>query len=174
MEIMNRIEINITPEVKDILDKYDTEGLLKTIPRDYQIAPTALAVYSRTVKSDLSPALITISEASEQYLNATAQNLNAPISLVFNFLIETVADCGKIQTKAITRALNNYYEVVANSFDDEKSKILFKKILDGYANSGFYDYHQCLSEQGIADYLTISREGKALVDEIEEYNKKEK
>ena len=30
---MNRIEINITPEVKDILDKYDTEKLLKTIRR---------------------------------------------------------------------------------------------------------------------------------------------
>lgn len=171
MEIMNRIEINITPEVKDILDKYDTEKLLKTIPKDYQIASTALAVYSRTVKSDLSPALITISEASEQYLNATAQNLNAPISLVFNFLIETVADCGKIQTKAITRALDNYYKVASNSFDDEKSKNLFKKVLDGYSESGFYDYHQCLSEQGIADYLTISSEGKALVDEIEEYNK---
>lgn len=172
MEIMNRIEINITPEVKDILDKYDTEKLLNTIPKDYQIAPTALAVYSRTVKSDLSPALITISETSEQYLNATAQNLNAPISLVFNFLIETVVDCGKIQTKAITRALNNYYEVASNSFDDEKSKNLFKKVLDGYSNSGFYDYHQCLSEQGIADFLTISGEGKALVDEMEEYNKK--
>lgn len=171
MEIMNRIEINITPEVKDILDKYDTEKLLNTIPKDYQIAPTALAVYSRTVKSDLSPALITISEASEQYLNATAQNLNAPISLVFNFLIETVADCGKIQTKAITRALNNYYEVASNSFDDEKSKTLFKKVLDGYSESGFYDYYQCLSEEGIADFLTISGEGKALVDEMEEYNK---
>ena len=130
-----------------------------------------MAVYSRTVKSDLSPALITISEASEQYLNATAQNLNAPISLVFNFLIETVADCGKIQTKAITRALNNYYEVASNSFDDEKSKTLFKKVLDGYSESGFYDYYQCLSEEGIADFLTISGEGKALVDEMEEYNK---
>ena len=97
--------------------------------------------------------------------------MNAPISLVFNFLIETVADCGKIQTKAITRASNNYYEVASNSFDDEKSKNLFKKVLDGYSNSGFYDYHQCLSEQGIADYLTISEEGKALVDEIEEYQK---
>ena len=90
---------------------------------------------------------------------------------VFNFLIETVVDCGKIQTKAITRALNNYYEVASNSFDDEKSKNLFKKVLDGYSNSGFYDYHQCLSEQGIADFLTISEEGKALVDEMEEYNK---
>ena len=171
MEIMNRIEINITPEVKDILDKYDTEKLLNTIPRGYQIVPTALAVYSRTAKPDPSPTLITISEASEQYLNATAQNLNAPISLVFNFLIETVVDCGKIQTKSITRALNNYYKVASNSFDDEKSKTLFKKVLDGYSNSGFYDYYQCLSEEGIADFLTISEEGKALVDEIEEYNK---
>lgn len=170
---MNRIEINITQEVKDILDKYDTEKLLNTIPKDYQIAPTALAIYSRTVKPDLSQALITISEKSEQYLKATAQNLNAPISLVFNFLIETVADCSKIQTKAITRALNNYYEVVANSINDEKSNTLFKKVLDGYSESGFYDYHQCLSEQGIADYLTISSEGKALVDEMEEYNKNE-
>ena len=42
---MNRIEINITQEVKDILDKYDTEKLLKTIPKDYQIAPTALTIY---------------------------------------------------------------------------------------------------------------------------------
>lgn len=171
MDIMNRIEINITPEVKDILSKYDTERLLNTIPRGYQITPTALTIYSRTAKPDPSPTLITISEASEQYLNATAQNLNAPISLVFNFLIETVVDCGKIQTKAITRALNNYYEVASNSFDDEKSKILFKKVLDGYSNSGFYDCYQCLSEQGIADYLTISSEGKALVDEMEEYNK---
>ena len=174
MDVMNRIEINITPEVKDILSKYDTERLLNTIPRGYQITPTALMIYSRTAKPDPSPTLITISEASEQYLNATAQNLNAPISLVFNFLIETVVDCGKIQTKAITRALNNYYEVASNSFDDEKSKTLFKKVLDGYSNSGFYDYHQCLSEEGIADFLTISSEGKALVDEIEEYNKDKK
>lgn len=172
MEIMNRIEINTTPEVKDILDEYDTEGLLNTIPKDYQIAPTALAVYSRTAKPDPSPTLITISAKSEQYLNAIAQNLNAPISLVFNFLIETVVDCSKIQTKAITRALNNYYKVFLNaSKHDEKSEILFKKVSDSYAESGFYDYYQCFSEQGIADFLTISQDGKALVDEMEEYNK---
>ena len=170
MDVMNRIEINITPEVKDILDKYDTEGLLNTIPRGYQIPSTALAVYSKTAKPSSSATLIIISEASEQYLTATAQNLNVPISLVFNFLIETVVDCGKIQTKAITRALDNYYKVMLNaSKHDEKSEILFKKVLDGYAESGFYDYYQCLSEQGIADFLTISEEGKALVDEIEEY-----
>ena len=167
---MNRIEINITPEVKDILDKYDTEGLLNTIPRGYQIPSTALAVYSKTAKPSSSATLVIISEASEQHLTATAQNLNVPISLVFNFLIETVVDCGKIQTKAITRALDNYYKVMLNaSKHDEKSEILFKKVLDGYAESGFYDYYQCLSEQGIADFLTISEEGKALVDEIEEY-----
>ena len=170
MDVMNRIEINITPEVKDTLDKYDTEGLLNTIPRGYQIPSTALAVYSKTAKPSSSATLIIISEASEQYLTATAQNLNVPISLVFNFLIETVVDCGKIQTKAITRALDNYYKVMLNaSKHDEKSEILFKKVLDGYAESGFYDYYQCLSEQGIADFLTISEEGKALVDEIEEY-----
>ena len=104
-------------------------------------------------------------------MNSIAQNHNAELDIIFNFLIETVVDCGKIQTKAITRALNNYYKVASNSFDDEKSKNLFKKVLDGYSESGFYDYYQCLSEQGIADFLTISEEGKALVDEMEAYNK---
>ena len=169
--MVNRIEINITQEVKDILDKYDTEKLLKTIPKDYQIAPTALTIYTRTAKPLPSPVLVTLSDETINHLNSIAQNHNAELDIIFNFLIETVADCGKIQTKAITRALNNYYKVASNSFDDEKSKTLFKKVLDGYSESGFYDYYQCLSEQGIADFLTISGEGKALVDEMEEYNK---
>lgn len=170
---MNRMEVNITQEVKDLLDKYDTERLLCTISKDYQISPTALAIYAKTVKPLPLPVLITISDETNKFLYATAQSLNAPVPLVFNFLIETVADGSKIQTKAVTRALNNYYHLLTNSLKDEGAKELFSKVLDEYADSVYYDHYQCLSEQGIADFLTISQEGKALADEMEAYRNKE-
>ena len=154
-EIMFAFEPNLKQRVEEFdIDIYEDQMLLKEF------------LLERVVEE--------ITEAYSAFRAEHYEHYLEEIVDVFNFLIETVVDCGKIQTKAITRALNNYYEVASNSFDDEKSKNLFKKVLDGYSESGFYDYHQCLSEEGIADFLTISGEGKALVDEMEEYNKKEK
>lgn len=162
----NEIEIGITQETKDILDKYDAEQLLNTIPNDYQLTESSLKLYDNKVKILPLPINISLSEETIARLTAISNNTNAPIALVFNFLIENVANCGKIQTKKVAHALDNYYKVALNHNDPILGELL-SQILDGYANSGFYDAEEGLSEKGIADFLTLSDEGKQLVQEID-------
>ena len=79
-----------------------------------------------------------------------AENNNIPLSLLFNFLIETVANCGKIHTKRIKQALDCYYYAATHD------KSLFSQILSEYALSDFYKEDIGLSEEGVAYFLATS------------------
>ena len=79
-----------------------------------------------------------------------AENHNIPFSLLFNFLIETVANCGKVHTKRIKQALDCYYYAAAHD------KSLFSQILSEYALSDFYKEDVGLSEEGVAYFLATS------------------
>lgn len=163
---INRIEVKVTEETKNILDVYDTEQLLKTVPYDYQVPISAAKVYSKRVTPLPSPILVTLSDETLNRLNSMAQNINVPLNLIFNFLIENVCNCGKIQTKKIAHALENYYKVVVNH-EDQVCGELLSRILEGYGNSGFYNEEIGFSEEGIANFLTLSEEGKNIVQEID-------
>lgn len=146
------VNIKITDPVKDILKIYDADDLLRTIPYDYkQPDRNTLKLYSDKVKST-TPTDITLTEQIYDWLTAIAQNTNAPLSLIFNFLIETAANCGKIHTKNIKRALDCYYDAVNNN------KPLFLEILSKYADSAFYNKERGLSEEDVAYFLAISDE----------------
>lgn len=166
MDDVNRIEVKISSETKNILENYDAEKLLSTVPNDIVIRPASLNIYSSRVKLKPAPVLISLSTNTYDFLNGIASNLNVPISLIFNFLIETVADCGKIQPKKIAHALEDYYKLVVNH-DDPVCGPLLNKILEEYGNSGFYDEETGLSEEGIANFLTLSEEGKNIIREID-------
>lgn len=159
-------EISVTQEVKNLLDKYDVEQLLKTIPKDYPLTLSSLKIYDSKAKLLPTPILIIISEETNEWLNAIAKNINAPIALLFNFLIENVCDCGKIQTKKVAHALENYYKLVVNH-EDQVCGELLDRIFEEYGNSGFYNEKIGLSEEGIANFLTLSNEGKNIVQEID-------
>lgn len=163
---INRIKVKITEETKNILDIYDTEQLLKTVPYDYQVPISAVKIYSKSVTPLPSPVLVTLSDETLNRLNSMAQNINVPLNLIFNFLVENVCDCGKIQTKKVAHALENYYKVVVNH-EDQVCGELLSRILEGYGNSGFYDEETGLSEEGIANFLTLSEEGKNIIREID-------
>lgn len=169
---INRIEVKITEETKGILEIYDTEQLLKTVPHDYQISISAIKIYAKSVKPLPLPVLVTLSDETLNRLNSMAQNAGVPLNLIFNFLIENVCNCGKIQTKKVSRALDNYYNLMINAStkNDEKAQQLFKKVLDEYSASGFYDDDVGLSEESMATFLTVSNEGRDLVDEMERLN----
>lgn len=169
---VNRIEVKVTEETKNILDIYDTEQLLKTVPQDYQVSVQAVKIYLKSVKPMPSPVLVTLSDETLNRLNSMAQNCNAELDIIFNFLIETVCNCGKIQTKKVARALDNYYNLMikASTKNDEKAQQLFSKVLDEYSASGFYDDDIGLSEESMAMFLTVSNEGRELVDEMERLN----
>lgn len=166
MDDINRIEIKISSETKNILENYDAERLLSTVPNDIVIKPASLNIYSSRVKLEPVPVLISLSTNTYDFLNGIASNLNVPVSLIFNFLIETVADCGKIQTKKVAHALENYYKLVVNH-DDQVCGELLDRIFEEYGNSGFYNKKIGLSEEGIANFLTLSEEGKNIVQEID-------
>lgn len=165
MEVI-RTNVKITEETKNLLDSYETEPLLRTVSGSYSINPIALKLYSERAHILPSPSLITLSNKTYDRLVAMSQNLNAPIDLIFNFLIETVADCSKIQTKKVAHALENYYKLVVNH-DDQVCGPLLSRILEEYGNSGFYNEEEGLSEEGIANFLTLSEEGKNIVQEID-------
>ena len=147
------LALNISPEAKNILEIYDENDLLRTIPNDYKLDSNMLNIYKKRIKSLVS-VQINLSSDRHTQLESYADNANAPMSLVFSFLIETVADCGKIQTKAISRALDCYYYALNND------KKLFSRILEEYSNSSFYNKEIGLSEEGVAKFLTISDERK--------------
>ena len=153
-------EIKVTNSVKEILNDYDADALLRTVPYDYKLNPTTVHSYSSKIKST-TPISITLTTQILDWLTAMAENHNIPFSLLFNFLIETVADCGKIHTKNIKQALDCYYYALNHN------KSLFSRILEGYSNSGFYYTEETkatpnpgLNEEGIAYFLTLSEERK--------------
>lgn len=148
----------VTTEVKGILQLYDENDLLRTIPNNYKVDSSTLKSYAKRCKPTQSVEL-NLTESHINFLTALAENNNIPLSLLFNFLIETVANCGKINTKNIKQALDCYYYAVAHD------KTLFSRILEGYSNSGFYYTEKTkttpnpgLNEEGVACFLTLSEE----------------
>lgn len=152
-------KIKVTNSVKEILNDYDADELLRTIPYDYKPNIDAIHTYSSKVKST-TPISITLTTRIHDWINAMAKNHNIQFSLLFNFLIETVANCGKINTKNIKKALDCYYYAAAHD------KSLFSQILSEYALSDFYKEDTGLSEEGIAYFLTTSEIGKELIRNI--------
>lgn len=142
-------KIKVTNSVKEILNDYDADELLRTIPYDYKLDLTTVHSYSNKVKST-TPISITLTTQILDWLTAMAENNNIPLSLLFNFLIETVANCGKIHTKRIKQALDCYYYAAAHD------KSLFSQILSEYALSNFYKEETGLSEEGVAYFLATS------------------
>lgn len=154
------LTLNVSPEAKNILEIYDENDLLRTVPNDYKLNSNMLNIYKKRIKSLVS-VQINLSSDRHTQLKSYADNANAPMSLVFSFLIENVVDCGKINTKNIKQALDCYYYAVAHD------KSLFSRILEGYSNSGFYYTEETkakpnpgLNEEGIACFLTLSEERK--------------
>lgn len=148
----------VTTEVKDILQVYDENDLLRTIPNNYKVDSLTLKSYAKRCKPTQSVQL-NLTESHINFLTALAENNNIPLSLLFNFLIENVADCGKIHTKRIKQALDCYYYALNHD------KSLFSRILEGYSNSGFYYTEETktkpnpgLNEEGVAYFLTLSEE----------------
>ena len=143
------MEIMVTNTTKDVLQLYDENDLLRTIPNNYKVDSLVLKSYAKRCKPTQSVEL-NLTESHIDFLTALAQNANAPLSLLFNFLIETVADCGKIHTKRIKQALDCYYYAAAHD------KALFSQILSEYALSDFYKEDIGLSEEGVAYFLATS------------------
>lgn len=167
------MELKITANTKEILDIYDANDLLlRAVPRDCSVNSAVLNSYKANIKSTFSADIPLLSQ-SVDFITALAQNAQAPVSLVFNFLIENMCDCGKVNTKKISRALDNYYEIITKAIgsQDQNARRLFCRLLNEYSESPFYDEQCGLYEKDIADFLTISREGQALVDDMELYNK---
>lgn len=164
--------IPTTEEVKDILDRYDINSLLKTVPNDYNFS-NMKQLKERMETLMITTTTIEVTDETITYLNSIAQNYKMPIPIIITFLVENVCDCGKVQTKKITRALNNYYEITTKAVcdQDQNARRLFIRLLNEYSESVFYDEQTGLSEKGIANFLTMSREGQALVNDMELYNK---
>lgn len=160
------LEVKITSETRDILNNYDADKLLDTVSKEYTPNVIAMNIYSEKVKLLPLAIKVDLSEENIDRIIAISKNTSAPISLIFNFLIETVADCSKIQTKKVAHALENYYKLVVNH-EDQVCGELLSRILEEYGNSGFYNEEIGLSEEGIANFLTLSEEGKNIVQEID-------
>jgi hypothetical protein len=145
------MEIKITDEVKQILNDYDVKDLLtyaiNITPQTYKQMAAALDVYKKKARPKYNYNI------DEEIINSVQRfNLSAPISLIFNFLIETVCDCSRINTKNIKTALDCYYYAVAHDHT------LLSKILNKYSESSFYNEQTGLSEEAIAYFLTTSIE----------------
>lgn len=160
------LEVKITSETRDILNNYDADKLLDTVSKEYTPNVIAMNIYSEKVKLLPLAIKVDLSEKNIDRITAISKNTSAPISLIFNFLVENVCDCGKIQPKKIAHALENYYKVVVNH-DDPVCGELLNRILEGYGNSGFYNKETGFSEEGIAYFLTLSDKGKNIVQEID-------
>ena len=142
-------KIKVTNSVKEILNDYDADDLLRTVPYNYKLDHATVHSYSNKVKPTTSIS-ITLTTQILDWISAMAENNNIPLSLLFNFLIETVANCGKIHTKKIKQALDCYYYAAAHD------KSLFSQILSEYALSDFYKEETGLSEEGVAYFLATS------------------
>ena len=142
-------KIKVTNSVKEILNDYDADDLLRTVPYNYKLDHATVHSYSNKVKPTAAIS-ITLTTQILDWLTAMAENNNIPLSLLFNFLIETVANCGKIHTKRIKQALDCYYYAAAHD------KSLFSQILSEYALSDFYKEETGLSEEGVAYFLATS------------------
>lgn len=141
-------KIKVTNSVKEILNNYDADDLLRTVPYDYRLDHATVHSYSNKVKPTATIS-ITLTTQILDWITAMAQNNNLSLSLVFNFLVETVADCGKINSKKIKQALDCYYYAVANDRE------LASQILSEYALSSYYE-KTGLSEEGVAYFLATS------------------
>ena len=142
-------KIKVTNSVEEILNDYDADDLLRTVPYDYRLDRAVVHSYSNKVKPTATIS-ITLTTQILDWISAMAENNNIPLSLLFNFLIETVANCGKIHTKKIKQALDCYYYAAAHD------KSLFSQILSEYALSDFYKEETGLSEEGVAYFLATS------------------
>ena len=142
-------KIKVTNSVKEILNDYDADDLLRTVPYDYRLDLDTVHSYSNKVKPTATIS-ITLTTQILDWITAMAENNNIPLSLLFNFLIETVANCGKVHTKRIKQALDCYYYAAAHD------KALFSQILSEYALSDFYKEDVRLSEEGVAYFLATS------------------
>lgn len=140
--------IKVTNSVKQILNDYDANDLIKTVPHNYRLDRAVVYSYAQRVKP-INTISITLTTQILDWLTAMAQNNNLSLSLVFNFLVETVADCGKINSKKIKQALDCYYYAVANDRE------LASQILSEYALSSYYE-KTGLSEEGVAYFLATS------------------
>lgn len=140
--------IKVTNSVKQILNDYDADDLLRTVPYNYKLDRATVHSYSNKVKPTTSIS-ITLTTQILDWLTAMAQNNNLSLSLLFNFLVETVADCGKINSKKIKQALDCYYYAVANDRE------LASQILSEYALSSYYE-KTGLNEEGVAYFLATS------------------
>ena len=149
------IEIKVTPDTKDTLNIYDCEALLTmALPSKLFINEQTLKLYANRAATTMSTS-ITLTDPTYNHIKALADNHNVPIDLMINFLIETVCDLSKINTKKITHALDCYYNLAEkaatltheiNNTTSEKEKLkkspsnrLFTELLDAYANSVYYD-----------------------------------
>ena len=93
------------------------------------------------------------------------------------FLVEMVCNCGKINTRGVSRAIDNYYCGVNNMWDSslsedtrQKYKDLYKVLLDEYSESGYGDDKAVLSEEGIVRFIDVTNRGKVLQSRIEALN----
>lgn len=176
---MVRLRLKVSKAVKDILDMYEINKLLGTIPTDYKMNPAYLKVYLS--KSNMTEVVdIELTDSHLEYLNNMAKNYNIKASEMLAFLVEMVCNCGKINTKAISRAIDNYYSVVNNMWDSslsedtrQKYKDLYKELLDEYSESGYgddKDGNTVLSEEAIVRFLDVTNRGKELQSRIEALN----
>ena len=173
--------IKITSDACAILNHYDINSLLTTVPSDYTLYANALKIYQSKIKPSALTEIKTddLTKSSKEFIKNLILRSNLPNSIpnsiILSYLIECVCDCGKINTKDITRALNNYYSLFEKARHNEKAHKLFNKLLDEYSNSGFYIHEnkdkkketEGLSTEGIAYFLTLSPNGRLIVNEIE-------
>lgn len=159
-----KTQLVVTTTVEDILARYDADDLLRTVPYNIQINREAVRVYENK-NTPTKKLTLTLSEQMYNWLTDLSENNNIPIALLFNFLIETIANCGRVHTKDIKHALDCYYYSVAHD------KTLFSRILSAYAESNFYDPDEGLSEEGVAYFLATSETGRSIIAEYEINNK---
>lgn len=159
--------MSVTPIVKDILKNYDENDLITTIPMDYELPLPIVNIYAKKIernKNNYEKIKITFTEQTYERLENLINNNSMPISiaLAFNFLVENVVNCSKINTKKIKHALDCYYYAVNHD------RALFSEILKKYGDSPFYNDDRGLCEGDIAHFLTISKEGEEIIKKWEE------
>ena len=156
-----KIKTKVTPSVKEILDMYDAEDILEQFyinADSINLNINIINAYINKIKST-SEITITLSEQIQSWLNDLATSLNIKFAQLLNFLIEIQADLSKINSKKVKQALNFYYDAVENN------KPLFSQILEGFANSPYYEFkdaegvvHEGLTEEGVVKFLIFTQE----------------